>query len=100
MIEIEPTDYFVVAAVSGSLFYHLSGYFDAKKQNPSIKYLYGYMLQTIFVAIGVACGYSVSNMEWSHYNLLLAFISGMGGTVAISKFFKGLKNKKSQIPYH
>lgn len=94
-MEIEPTVYLIIAAATGSLYYHISGYLDAKKQNPDIKYSYSYMLQTIFVMISVAGGYSAPNIEWSHYNLLLAFISGMGGTVAISKFVRGIKNKQT-----
>lgn len=96
-MEIEPTIYLIIAAALGSLFYHLSGYLDAKKQNQDTKYSYSYMLQTIFVMISVAAGYSAPNIEWSHYNLLLAFISGMGGTVAMSMFFRGIKNKGHDI---
>lgn len=95
---IDPIICLAIAAALGSLYYHLSGYLDAKKQNPDINYSYSHMLQTIFVMISVAGGYSAHNIEWSHYNLLLAFISGMGGTVAVSKFFRGIKNKLQVDP--
>lgn len=96
-MEIESVTYFAIAAATGALYYHISGYQDAKKKDPLTEYSYNYMLQTIFVIISVAGGYLVTEMEWSHYNLILAFWGGIGGTVGISKLFKGInKNKKIQ----
>jgi len=93
-MNLEPTIYLIIASATGSLYYHLSGYRSKKKHNPDTRYSYNYMLQTIFVIICVTTGYSRPYIEWSHYNLLLAFFSGMGGSVGISKLFRGIKNKE------
>ena len=94
-MEIEPNIYLAIAAAIGSLFYHITGYLDAKRDNPSEKYSYNYLLQTAIAIIGVAYAYTISDIELSIPTILLAFMTGMGGDVGVSKIAKiGNKIKK------
>lgn len=75
----------------GATLYHIAGYLDAKKEDPNIKYTYNYLLNTAIAVLGTGYLYVTSDIVIGIDTLLMAFIGGMGGNVAVTKILKLVK---------
>ncbi len=91
---IEPNVALAIAAMAGSLSFHVAGLIDAKNADPTMKYQYTYLIQTVVTIFTVAMLYQYTTTELSFFSLLAAFMAGVGGNAGASLLIR----RKPAIP--
>ncbi len=91
---IEPNVALAIAAMAGSLSFHAAGLIDAKNADPTMKYQYTYLIQTVVTILMVAMLYQYATTELSFFSLLAAFMAGVGGNAGASLLIR----RKQAIP--
>ena len=81
---IEPNVALAIAAMAGSLSFHVAGLIDAKNADPNMEYKYTYFVQTIVTVFMVAMLYQYTTTELSFFSMLAAFMAGIGGNAGTS----------------
>lgn len=86
MIELQPNEWMMIAAMCGAIIHMVLGYLNKKQHDPDMKFEYPYLTTTIVTIL--AMGLLFENVEVAKLTLggiLFALLSGMGGNSAISK---------------
>lgn len=86
MIELQPNEWMMLAAMLGALVHMCLGYVAAKKKNPEEGFESTYLTKTILTIL--AMGMMFENIEVANLTMggiLFAILSGMGGNKVLSK---------------
>lgn len=89
MINLQPNEYMMLAAMGGAVFYMINGWLDSKQKNPNLKFEYTYLTKTVVTVLGMGLLFeNVEIAELTLGGLLFAVLSGMGGNRELSRRIK------------